>query len=97
MKRATVTPEELKRIEMLCRGAAPGPWVSFVEGRDHQSGSDFIQIPGGDIELSGASHSDQDFIASARQDVPMLLEEVRRLRSLVVTLGGDPDGATKQG
>ncbi len=72
---------ELERIEQLCRAATPPPWRSFVEGRDHESGSDFIQTPGDGIELSGASRADQDFIASARQDVPRLVAEVRRLRS----------------
>lgn len=72
---------DLERIEQLCRAATPPPWRSFVEGRDHESGSDFIQTPGDDIELSGASRADQDFIASARQDVPRLVAEVRRLRS----------------
>ena len=35
------------------------------------------------IELSGASAADRDFIANARQDLPRLLLEVRRLRSLL--------------
>jgi hypothetical protein len=33
-----------------------------------------------DIELSGATVADQDFIAHAREDVPRLVAEVRRLR-----------------
>jgi hypothetical protein len=36
-----------------------------------------------DIELSGASIEDQDFIAHAREDVERLLAEVRRLKSLL--------------
>ena len=35
----------------------------------------------GEIEVLGTSTEDQDFIAHARQDIPALLEEVRRLRS----------------
>ena len=35
---------------------------------------------GEDIELSGATVADQDFIAHARQDVPRLIAEVRRLQ-----------------
>jgi hypothetical protein len=73
--------EELDRIETRLREAAPGPWISFVEGRDHDSGSSFIQTPASDIELSGATVADQDFIAHARQDLPRLLIEVRRLRA----------------
>lgn len=83
MENQSSSEGELLRFEQLCNVATPGPWLSFVEGREHQSGSDFIRTPKGDIELSGASHADQDFIASARQDVPMLLKEVRRLRALI--------------
>jgi hypothetical protein len=80
-----VTDKELDEIAMRCAAAQSGPWVSFVEGRDHTSGSNFIQVGqgesrGDDIELTGATTADQDFIAHARQDVPRLLDEVRRLR-----------------
>lgn len=62
--------------------ATPGPWRSWVEGRDHDSGSNFIETAGEDIELAGATAADQDFIASARQDVEVLLNEVERLKAL---------------
>ncbi len=75
---------ELAAIEERCNAATAGPWRSFVEGRDHSSGSDFIQTGGfsesQDIELVGATTADQDFIASAKQDVPRLIQEIRRLR-----------------
>ena len=79
-----VTPEDLGRIKALVRAARPSPWVSYVEGRDHISGSSFIMVGEGDsrcedMEFSGVSHGDQDFIASARQDVPNLIAEVERL------------------
>jgi hypothetical protein len=82
-----MTDEELLEVEARCRAASPGPWKSMIEGRDHTSGSSFIMTGtgptrGADIELTGASDEDQDFIAHARQDVPRLVEEVRRLRSL---------------
>jgi hypothetical protein len=38
-----------------------------------------------DIYLLGASTEDQDFIANARQDLPMLLREVKRLRSILTS------------
>jgi hypothetical protein len=76
-----MTDEELERIEARLHDAAPGPWISFVEGRDHDSGSSFIQTAADDIYLSGATVADQDFIAHARQDLPKLLIEVRRLRA----------------
>lgn len=73
---------ELGRLEAACSKATPGPWYSFVEGRDHESGSSFIQTAGHDIELTGATPEDQDFIASARNAMPLLIAEVRRLRAL---------------
>lgn len=71
---------ELAAIRHRCDGAAAAPWQSFVEGRDHTSGANFIMTPDNDIELSGATPSDQDFIAHARQDIPRLLDEIRRLK-----------------
>lgn len=84
--RDEMTNEELDEIERRCVAARRGPWTSYVEGRDHTSGSNFIMVGnddehrGEDIELTGATVEDQDFIAHARQDVPRLLAEVRRLR-----------------
>jgi hypothetical protein len=80
-----MTENDLKAIETRCVRATKGPWQSFVEGRDHFSGSNFIRTGGlddasPDIELTGASIEDQDFIAHARQDIPALVAEVRRLR-----------------
>jgi hypothetical protein len=82
---ASPSEPELLDIERRVLAASPGPWQSFVEGRDFDSGSSFIRVGGGespDIELPGATAADQDFIAAARQDVPRLLQEVRRLRAL---------------
>ena len=75
-----MSQEALEEIHRRSETATEGPWASFVEGRDHQSGSSFIRTSGEDIELSGATVADQDFIAHARQDVPRLLEEIERLR-----------------
>lgn len=76
---------ELSSIAKRCQKATPGPWRSFVEGRDHESGSSFIMTGEGasrgpDIELRGATSEDQDFIAHARQDIPRLLAEISRLK-----------------
>jgi hypothetical protein len=76
-----LTNAELDMIEARLGAAAPGPWKSFVEGRDHTNGSSFIATPASDIELTGATVADQDFIAHARQDLPKLIDEVRRLRA----------------
>ena len=75
--------KEINDIKERCDKTTPGPWKSFIEGRDHTSGSSFIRTSGDDIELSGATTNDQDFIAAARQDVPALIEEIIRLRNIL--------------
>ena len=84
---------EIVAIEARCEAAAPGPWKSFIEGRDHDSGDDFIRVgersDQPDMYVHRSSHEgtrpasapDLDFIAAARQDVPRLVAEVRRLKS----------------
>jgi len=74
---------ELMKIAKRCNHATKGPWVSYIEGRDHTSGSNFIRTQGEDIELIGASITDQDFIAHARQDIPCLIDEINRLRVII--------------
>ena len=76
-----MTEEELANIEARCARVTGGPWRSWIEGRDHTSGSNIISTSGADIELSGATDADQDFIAAARQDVPALLADIARLRA----------------
>lgn len=78
---STLTDSDLARIQRVCGAATPGPWTAHVEGRDFDSGSSFIETAASDLELSGASAADYDFIASARQDLPRLLAEVRALRA----------------
>ena len=80
-----VTDEYLQAVENRARAATPGPWISFVEGRDHTSGSSFVRTQAEDIEFSGATAADQDFIANARQDIPLLIAEIRRLRERAKT------------
>ena len=97
-----LTDAELDGIGARCAAATPGPWRSFIEGRDHLGGNDFIQTGGTDdrspdIELIGATRADQDFIAEARQDIPRLLAEVRRLRRLVGEAAETEPGAAADG
>ena len=80
-----MTEKELNEIEERTNNAQKGLWKAFIEGRDHTSGSSFIMTGvgterGNDIELCGATESDYDFIANAKQDIPKLIAEIRRLK-----------------
>jgi hypothetical protein len=86
---------ELGVIKARYQATTIAPWVSFIEGRDCESGSSFIMtgIPKGeniwgetrgeDLEISGATNADLDFIAHARQDIPALITEIERLKSIL--------------
>ena len=76
-----LTDKELSAIRQRAEKATKGPWKAFIEGRDMQCGSSFIQTQGEDIELIGATEADIDFIANARQDVISLLDEIEKLRT----------------
>jgi hypothetical protein len=82
-----ISEKELDEIELRSSKAQNGPWKAYIEGRDHESGSNFIMTGegdkrGNDIELIGATTEDYDFIAHARQEIPKLVEEIRRLRTI---------------
>jgi len=78
-----LTIERILEINARCESATAGPWRSYVEGRDHTSGSSFIRTGAADIELTGATEADHDFIAHARQDIPALIGEILRLREML--------------
>jgi hypothetical protein len=90
-----MTNEELDEIKSRYEATTIAPWVSFIEGRDCESGSSFImtgiakgeniwgETRGEDIYLTGATNADMDFIAHARQDIPQLLAEIERLKKLL--------------
>lgn len=71
--------KELYALRALHGTTTPGPWKSFIEGRDHESGSDFIQTAEEDIELSGASQADQDFVAAVHEALPQILRQIQAL------------------
>lgn len=79
-----LTIQQLNEIKARLAKTTAGEWVSYVEGRDHTSGCSFIMTGvggstrGPDIELSGATADDQDFIAHARQDIEILLALVEK-------------------
>lgn len=83
-----IRDEELEEIRLRVSHATAGPWRAMIEGRDHTSGDSFILVGEGDgrkdmyvsFGETPAPAEDLDFIASARQDVPRLVEELLRLR-----------------
>ena len=75
-----ISDNELLAIRKRAEKATKAPWKAFVEGRDIECGSSFIQTQGEDIELIGATEADYDFIANARQDILKLLDEIERLK-----------------
>ena len=90
-----MTKEELEAIKARCEATSMPLWISIIEGRDQESGSSFIMTGiekgeniwgenrGEDIYLTGATNADLDFIAHARQDIPLLVAEIRRLRQIL--------------
>jgi hypothetical protein len=90
-----MSEQELEAIKLRYEATTVAPWVSFIEGRDCESGSSFIMTGiekganiwgekrGEDIYLTGVTNADMDFIAHARQDIPKLITEIERLKKLL--------------
>ncbi len=91
----TQIDSDIAAIKNRLLNATGGNWYYFQEGRDHESGSSFIMTNvenrgdwknlnrGEDFYINGATHADNEFIAHARQDIPMLLAEIERLKALI--------------
>jgi hypothetical protein len=83
----------LRELERLSDAADPPPWRAMIEGRDHTSGDDFImvgEIPDRREDISvlrdyakPARAEELDVIAAARNALPLLIEEIRRLRGAI--------------
>jgi hypothetical protein len=81
----SLSNEYLADVRRRWEAATKGIWVSHVEGRDHTSGATFILrsqegIREEDLYLTGGTIEDHDFIANAKQDIPLLLDEIERLK-----------------
>ncbi|MDE7137648.1 MAG: hypothetical protein K2O29_04220 [Ruminococcus sp.] len=73
--------KELQIMRSRCEKATGGKWVAYIEGRDIECGSSFIQTSGNDLAIIGATVADYDIIAHTKQDIITLLDEIERLRS----------------
>lgn len=83
-----MTQSELENILEICNKATVSPWTSYIEGRDFDSGSNFIMTGENenrdyDIEFIMIKPEDQDFIAMARNVIPKLIDEITTLRSKI--------------
>ena len=87
-----MTKNELKEIEQRCLAGTKGNWFPMIEGVTHTSGDDFIMTGVDDIEnincssrgkdmyLVNGTKEDLEFIANAKQDIPRLIAEIRKLK-----------------
>lgn len=77
-----MTQDELDRWEALANAATPGPWVlvdrDILGGYEVHAPDDWTVFG-----YNGPERTDAAFIAAARDAVPALIAEVRRLRGLV--------------
>jgi hypothetical protein len=87
-----LSDEVLQRLANASDQADPGPWVAVVDGRDQIGGDSFILVGDRDDRRTDlyvtrdhvpASAADLDVIALGRTYLPMLVDEVRRLRGLL--------------
>lgn len=84
-----MTDEEMSAIEQRCQRATPGPWHVWPTVYDGSQGWAISHDADGEpaigaapcsLEQLATTAADSEFIAAARNDVPALLAEVRRLR-----------------
>ena len=90
MEPPALDDETLDALMRLSDHGDPPPWNASVEGRDHMSGDTFIMIGAEgdrreDLYLSRdsglADSATHDLVAEARNALPVLIGEIRRLRS----------------
>lgn len=95
-----MTDAELAEIEARANAARKGPWLLSNDPR--APNDDFQEYfvegpkePHGRVGRWG--FADAAFIASAREDVPALLAEVKRLRAELATVADAFDGCARGG
>jgi hypothetical protein len=83
-KQASVTIEELDMIDAVVNRATPGPWTAFIEEVQPIGGPSVIWVGGNDdpdmylwLGAKIASPGDVNFVAHAREDVPIVVEAIR--------------------
>lgn len=83
-----MTEQELSEVEARANAATPGPW-GFVPPRTEELAiKGEVHCDEGPIFVAAhydiAKSADFEFAAHAREDIPKLIAEVRRLRGLIL-------------
>ena len=90
MKHEPMTQERLDAIQARVDGATGGPWGCYGDGAHEVfDAGEYSDGDRGEVVAAVIDKlSDAVFIAEAREDIPALLAEVKRLRALT-TVGDD--------
>jgi hypothetical protein len=94
-----MTDAELEAIRQRAENATPGPWVAEYGGADWRDR--IIFVLGGEntlgkgvrafiVRATDMKHADALFIAHAREDIPVLLNEIKRLTDAIAPTRGRP-------
>ena len=77
-----MTEDELNEIEVRANAATPGPWKAGLYGSvTVNNGLKILNTNYSSYNSHGGNCPDAEFIACAREDVPALIAEVRRLKA----------------
>lgn len=99
-----MTEEQLKEIQKRANAASPGPWFDHYNKIWSQPECERLPDDANPVAWTDASHGDTpdrpddtQFIAHAREDIPALIGEVRKLKALLKKLEfrGDHSEMTK--
>ena len=85
-----MTDDELDRLDAACKAATPGPWIVGPEEVTEPYGYDGFGLEIDDGSLFAPNYygtafrreDDATFISMAREAMPRLIAELRRLRTL---------------
>jgi hypothetical protein len=72
-----LTEQQLKAIEVRAEAACPGPWT--IEETKHGE----LEVFAGIYHVATVAEDEVEFVAHVREDVPILIAEIRRLQAVI--------------
>lgn len=87
-----MTNDELNRLEALANAATPGPWRHQTAANADAPDDHGAVKAGGALLIDDAPDVDCAFVCAARDAVPALVAEVRRLRAALKKIAADEMG-----